>query len=255
MISGWPLALVLTALSVWLVFLGAVIRSTQKRSLLGQHQRGNLTVAGLACCMISIGALFCLHLSWASPVVSQKLGTAGVRVLAVLILWPTFIGLILSALGSGKGRAVGILSCLATGFWYVALATASAISMGAVTARHPTRFLIPAGYVGWITINYGEAGQPPLEMVKGEYLCRFSKSGALATSSKLEEGWAEDEYFYYSGSGHLDRLKETGWGAGGMVWGGQVSRSVGIADSGEFTQKIYIGTEDEFRRNDTQPAH
>jgi hypothetical protein len=251
MISGWPLVLVLTVLFVWLVFLAAFL----KRSAAGQQRRGRLTFAGVACCTVAVGALFCLHLSWLSPAVSQKLGTAGIRVLALLVFWPTLIGLILSTLGSGKGRVIGLLSCVAAGLWYATLAITSAISMGAVTARHPTRFLIPAGYVGWITIDYGEAGKPPLEMVKGAYICRLSKSGALETSSRLEEGWAEDEYFYYSNSDHLDRLKETGWGAGGMVWGGQVGRSVGMAYSDEVSQRIYIGSEDQYRRNDSQPAH
>jgi hypothetical protein len=255
MISGWPLAEVLIALSVWLVLLGAVLQSIRKRSVAGQQQRRHLTVAGLTCCAIAVGALFCLHLSWASPTVSQKLGTAGVGILGLLILWPTLVGLFLSAAGLGKGRVVGVLTCLATGLWYFTLSISSAISMGSVTARHPKRFLIPVGYVGWITIKYGEVGEPPLEMESGAYICRFPKSGTLATSSKLEEGWAKDEYFYYSNSDHLDRLRETGWGAGGRVWGGEVSSSAGTAVSDRVSERIYIGTEDQFRRDETRPAY
>jgi hypothetical protein len=182
-------------------------------------------------------------------------GDRAVRVLALLIIGPTIIGLVLSALGKGTGRVIGLLSCFATGFCYITLAVSSAISMGASTARHPMRFLIPAGYVGWVHIKYRQSGNPTLEIENGVYVCRFPKSGTLATSSPLEQGWAKDEYLYYSDSGHLDRLRETGWGAGGMVWGGEVRRSTGSNGAEEVEQRIYIGNEEQYRRDEAHAAY
>ncbi len=61
-------------------------------------------------------------------------------------------------------------------------------------------------------------------MVNGEYICKVPKSGVLLTSSHVEDGWASDHYFYYSDSGSLRELKETGWGSGGYIWAGQIGR-------------------------------
>jgi hypothetical protein len=120
--------------------------------------------------------------------------------------------------------------------------------MGAVTARHPTIFLIPKGYIGWIKIEYGRNALP-LEMSAGKYICRIPASGVLATSSPLEEGWAKDEYFYYSEDGSTEVLPDTGWGRGGMIWAASVS---GISPTAkQFTQTFYVGREDQYHRNES----
>jgi hypothetical protein len=116
-------------------------------------------------------------------------------------------------------------------------------------ARHATRYLIPKGYIGWIKIEYGR-NAPPLEMSNGKYICRIPESGALATSSHLEEGWAKDEYFYYSEDGSTEVLPETGWGGGGMIWAGGVAGDSPGAK--QFTQTFYVGKEDQYHRNESQ---
>jgi hypothetical protein len=220
-----------------------------------RQERACFTISGLTCSTIAVCALFCLHLSWVSPTVSQLVGTLSVRVIALFILFPAIAGAVLSALGSGRGRVLGFLSCLAAGFWYIVLAFDSAISMGVLTARHSTHFLIPEGYVGWVEVQYDQAGKQPLNMVNGAYICRIPKSGKLATSSGFEEGWAEDKYFYYSSSNRLEPLKEAAWGLGGMVWGGEVSKHVSSANAEEVMEKIYIGTEKQFQQQETKPAN
>ena len=125
----------------------------------------------------------------------------------------------------------------------------SAISMGVPIARHTTKFLIPKPYVGWIKIEYGRSA-PPLQMSKGKYICRIPASGVLATSSPLEEGWAKDEYLYYSEDGSTEVLPDTGWGGGGMIWAGSVSRD--SASAKQFTQNFYVGREDQYHRNGSQ---
>ena len=84
--------------------------------------------------------------------------------------------------------------------------------------RPPSRFLIPTGYVGWVRVEYRVADAPPLPR-EGKYsLVRVERDGALRTSSDLPEGWAHDQFFYYSGNSR-QALSNAGWCKGGMVWG------------------------------------
>jgi hypothetical protein len=123
--------------------------------------------------------------------------------------------------------------------------------MGAAPiARHPVRYLIPQGYVGWVTIKHGEDA-PPLGLKDGEYICRIPLSGGLDTSTEIEDGWAKDEYDYYREDGSLKVLPETGWGAGGMIWGGSVrfEQPQNGAKASNFAQTFYVGTEAQYHRD------
>jgi hypothetical protein len=126
----------------------------------------------------------------------------------------------------------------------------AAISMSASITRHPTRFLIPDGYVGWVEVKYGDSNVPALQMDKGTLICRIPDSGLLATSSAVEEGWAKDEYFYYSKDGSLRDLKETGWGAGGRIWGNtnEWQQSQTESKPKRIDTYIYIGREEQYHR-------
>jgi len=244
MLSGRPLMVVLIALSAWFLLLcGIAWKALGTRRVLGV--RGYSTIAGLACAMVAVGSLIALHLSWTSADLSQHLGSEAIRLVGYFLFWPTLVGLGLSSIGAGRVRFFGLLSCLATGFWWLALATDAAISMGAPMARHPTRFLVPEGYVGWVEVEYG-GNAAPLPMVNGKYTCRIPESGLVVTSSPLEEGWAKDEYYYYSNNGSLDALPESGWGGRGMIWAGSSAPS----KSGLSTERFYVGREDQYRRNE-----
>jgi hypothetical protein len=243
MVSGRPLVLELIVLAAWLSLLcGAAWRTFKSR----KTRRDYLTIAGLGVAALAVGALLALHITWSSPSLSQRLGVGTIRILALLLFWPTLAGFVLNIGGAGRIRFFGLGTCLATGLWWFTLLMGSAISMGAPIARHPTRFLIPNTYKGWIRIEYG-GNAPPLEMSNGKYVCRIPANGVLATSSPLEEGWAKDEYFYYSEHGSTEVLSDTGWGGGGMIWAGSVS--VSSPDSKQFTQSFYVGTEDQYRRD------
>ena len=173
-----------------------------------------------------------------------------IRILALLLFWLTLVGLVLCAVGVGRIRWLGFGTSLVTGLWWLSLSVDAAISMGAPIARHPTKFLIPQGYVGWVKIEYGESA-PPLEMSNGVYICRIPASGILQTSSSLEVGWAKDEYFYYSEDGSLRSLPDTGWGGGGMIWGGNTESQLignGIRPA-RFSENFYVGREDQYHKN------
>jgi hypothetical protein len=119
--------------------------------------------------------------------------------------------------------------------------------------RHLVKFLIPDGYVGLIEVKYGENNTPALPIKNGTFICRIPDSGLLRTSSPLEDGWAKDEYFYYSKDGSMHALKDTGWGLGGMIWGGSAQWQQAPIGSkpAQVAQFFYVGTEERYHH---QPA-
>ena len=254
-INGRALFLVLLLLAVWFAFLCRTLWKLVRASSLGSEpkMRGYATLVGIGCAAIAVGALLALHLSWISTEMSQRLGLKAIRIMSLLLFWPTLAGLLLSTGGRGRIRFLGIATCLITGLWWFSLSVGAAISMGAAPmARHPTRYLIPEAYVGWVKIKHGEdAG--PLEMSNGKYICRIPVNGTLYTSSRPEDGWAKDEYFYYSGSGSLRELPETGWGKGGMIWAGhsEFQATQGGSMPARFTEVFYVGTEEQYHRNES----
>jgi len=207
---------------------------------------------GLCCASLAVLGLLALHLTWISPDISQELGVGTVHLLALVLFYSTVAGLVLNLIGSGAIRFIGLGSCVATGVWWFALATGAALSMGSVTTRHPTRYLIPSGYVGWVKIEYGDGG-PPLEMSKGTYICRIPPSGVVPTSSQMEEGWAKDDFFYVSADGRLTKLPDTGWGGGGMIWAETISsdQEVRAKTPNRVTESFYVGTESQYRATQT----
>ena len=109
--------------------------------------------------------------------------------------------------------------------------------------RPPARYLIPAGYVGWVRIEYGAAGAVPLAR-EGKYLLvRLGADGTARTSSELPEGWGRDQFFYES-RGERRALSNAGWCKGGMIWG----EVMGSDAKAERFQKFFVGDEDQFRK-------
>ena len=109
--------------------------------------------------------------------------------------------------------------------------------------RRPNRYLIPDGYVGWVRIDYKVKEAIALPIEDGFYLIKFPSDGHLLTSTPSEYGWAADEYYYFSDADRKP-LNATGWGGGGMIWGG-FSGSVQGAD--ETYEAVFVGTEEQFK--------
>jgi hypothetical protein len=216
--------------------------------------RDHFTLAGIVFSTLAVGSLLVLHLSWVSVTVSQHFGDSGIKILALFLFWPTLAGLLFSAAESGRIRFLGIGTSLITGFWWFSLSTVAAISMGAPIARHPAKFLIPEDYVGWVEVKYGEMSAPALQLNNGTFRYQIPDSGLLSTSSPLEEGWAKDEYFYYSKDGALHGLKETGWGFGGMIWGNtnEWQQSPSGSKPKQVAAYFYVGTEEQYHRAESR---
>lgn len=107
--------------------------------------------------------------------------------------------------------------------------------------RPPSRFLIPSGYVGWITVEYRVPDAVPLPREGKFLLVRLGKDGTLQTSSDIPEGWAHDQYFYYLANGR-QALTNAGWCKGGMIWGEVLEKHETVT-----LQRFFVGSEDQFR--------
>jgi len=254
-LTGNALAIALILLALWLVLMLALsLRLVRAR--LKDHRPGIrawLTVAGLGLLTVAVASLFLLHLSWISVDFSQRFGSRVVVALGTVLFWSTIVGFILSVAGSGKVRFVAVASSVVTGLWWTTLFFMGAISMGPSIIRHPDRILIPDGYVGWVKIRFGVKGAPSLATKDGILIFTIPPGALLETSSIEENGWAKDEYYYYSPDGSTHPLTETGWGAGGQIWNAndEWSPSPDGSRPTEITHRFFVGTEEQLKREDS----
>jgi hypothetical protein len=247
MLGGGPLYLTLVALAVWLAILCQTAWKLLRRYRADRNRtfRTRLTIVGIGLAAVAVASLLLLHLSWTSPILSQRLGSTAISILSLILVFATLLGFVLSAVGNGKIRILGVGTTLITGLWWLGLATTAGFS-GTPLARHPTRFLIPEGYVGWVEVKYADANSPALPQNAGVLICRIPEAGLLSTSSQLGRGWAKDEYFYYAADGSVSGLKETGWGQGGVIWGNVNSAT---------EEYFYVGTEGQYHHSAGKSAH
>jgi len=109
--------------------------------------------------------------------------------------------------------------------------------------RPPERFLIPAGYSGWVRVDFRQKDTPPLPMEDGRRLLKLNAQGALQTSSDPQIGHGRDDFLYYSG-GRRTPLSNAGVCKGGMVW--QIETMVDDRTSTPF-ERFFVGTEGQYR--------
>ena len=109
--------------------------------------------------------------------------------------------------------------------------------------RPPERFLIPAGYSGWVRVDFRQKDAKPSPMEAGRRLLKLDEHAALQTSSDPQPGHGKDDFFYYAGDRRTP-LSNAGVCKGGMVW--QVETMVDDRNSTPFT-RFFVGTEDQYR--------
>ncbi|MFZ0563227.1 MAG: hypothetical protein WAM43_16560 [Terriglobales bacterium] len=121
------------------------------------------------------------------------------------------------------------------------------LSMGARhSSRHPSRFLIPEGFVGWLRVEFEVGDAPPLRIEGSDYLIKFPPSGLLRTSSPEEFGWAKDHYFYYSDKGTRP-LPDSGPAGDRMIWGNINGEGSGVQGKKKY-EEFFVGTEQQFKQ-------
>ena len=148
-----------------------------------------------------------------------------------------------------KGPFFAILAVLGLPLFIAAVLFGPAAFDLVFHRRPPERFLIPAGYHGWVRINFRQKGAPPLPTEDGRLLLKLDAQGTLQTSSDPLSGHGNDDFFYYSGERRTP-LSNAGVCKGGMVW--QVETMVDEPSSTPFV-RFYVGTEDQYR-HEVDPA-
>jgi hypothetical protein len=120
--------------------------------------------------------------------------------------------------------------------------------------RQSERFLIPAGYTGWVRIEFRRKSAAPLPTEDGRLLLKLNEQATLQTSSDPLTGHGKDDFFYYSGDRRTP-LSNAGVCKGGMIW--QVETMVDEPTSTPF-ERFFVGSEDRYRQevdpNGKEPA-
>lgn len=111
--------------------------------------------------------------------------------------------------------------------------------------RHPSRYVLPDGYVGWVVVHFNHPGAAPIELRDKELLFKIPESGVLYTSSEQEYGEARDHYLYRLPNGQFRNLPNTGWGKGGMVWDESSGTIENPGAPDDHTEQFFIGTEEQ----------
>ncbi len=116
---------------------------------------------------------------------------------------------------------------------------------------HPSRFLVPEGYVGWLLLEYNIKDAEPAPTVGDTKTFQFPRTGMLNTSSPGPERGAEDQYFYYFPDGSLREISQNYAAGKGMIWGQHEGSRNGVMSHFGF----FAGTEEQYKRFQSQATH
>jgi len=121
----------------------------------------------------------------------------------------------------------------------------------AIVGREPRHevYELPPGFRGWVVITLENSDCPPLDVRDGVTYFHVGADGTVCTSGREPAGAYVAKYIYVDEP--RTELKESAWGAGGMIWG----ESTAVMDlSGLKISRHYffVGSEKDFRAG---PAH
>jgi hypothetical protein len=132
------------------------------------------------------------------------------------------------------------------------------LCMEAIACRHstPERWIIPAGYVGWLRLDYSVEGAPPLPLEGGRYVVRVPLSGRVATSTVNDPSVDNNEY-YAQDSGGLRKLyfgwpPVPGYAVQNAYGQGKVSAPAHVTERARLNiefECLFVGTRSEFSTN------
>jgi hypothetical protein len=110
--------------------------------------------------------------------------------------------------------------------------------------RPPERYIVPAGYAGWVRIDYRQPNAPALPIENGRRVLKLDAQGKLATSDgPPPSGYAKDEFFETTTSG-FEPLPYVGVCKGGMIWGRETPTD---KQTGKEFTRFFVGSEDQYR--------
>jgi hypothetical protein len=126
-LTGKPLYAVLVILLVWLGGLFWAMARFYNRNPAIQKARLQLTLLSLWSSAIAVMALLALHISWMSVSLSQRMGSGGIRIIALFLFRSSLIGFTVSLAAKGKVRFVSLGICVVAGLWWFSLLMEAAI--------------------------------------------------------------------------------------------------------------------------------
>ena len=109
---------------------------------------------------------------------------------------------------------------------------------------HGSRFLVPAGYIGWLLLEYHVPSAEAVPMKSGEPTFKFPPSGKLNTSSEGPQSGAQDVYLFYSPDGSIRPIPTDYRGGSSMIWGQYVGTRQGILCEFGF----FVGSEEQYKK-------
>ena len=112
-------------------------------------------------------------------------------------------------------------------------------------ARTSCVYEIPEGFTGWVLIEFSKTNCTPLAKKEGKLVFQIGSDGRFCTSTALESGWAKDAYYYIGKS--RTKIQSTGWGGGGMIWGGSTGSVQQPGNMEKTYANFFVGTEEQFK--------
>ncbi len=104
-----------------------------------------------------------------------------------------------------------------------------------------SKFLIPAGYIGWLRVEYDVECSAPIPVEDGVRILRFAGATVLETSSSMPEDAAERQYLYYTADGSERNLAADYQNGNGMIW----RESLGSRGGKMRMFIFFVGTEEQ----------
>jgi hypothetical protein len=116
---------------------------------------------------------------------------------------------------------------------------------------HPSKFMIPEGYIGWLRLEYNVKDAPSTPVENEVKVFKFPKAGLLNTSSPGPTQGAENEYFYYAEDGSVHAIPTDYRIGKGMIWGQYQGSRGGVMTLFGF----FVGSEEQYNKYQSQSAH
>jgi hypothetical protein len=113
------------------------------------------------------------------------------------------------------------------------------------STRRSVRFLIPAGYSGWVRVEFEVQGVTQFPVEAGHTVAKIPPDGLLRTSSPEQYGWAKDSYYFYSGDG-MQSIPEVG--PGRLIWGKINGETHGASGKRKY-EEFFVGTEQQYKNH------
>jgi len=152
-------------------------------------------------------------------------------------------------LGRIVGMIVALVMLIAAGLFFVFRYTFTTGDLQQVQtavgieAAPPERHIVPEGLRGWIRVDYGVEGAPPLGVEDDVVIFEYPESGHIETSTPAPDtdGLLHKHYFEQRGAElvPLGRLSQ--------IWGEYTMRAIEDDGSSSRSFGFFIGTLGEFR--------